>query len=69
MGATPLGTRKAAAGTTWTNLSGQLVDALVQWTAKTDQPIRAALASRPQPASQADRDRLVQSLNRFIEPG
>jgi hypothetical protein len=69
VGATPLGTRKAAAGTTWTNLSGQLVGALIDWTQKADKPLRAALASRPQPAAEADRTALVQWLNKFLEPG
>lgn len=69
VGATPLGTRKAAAGGTWTNLSGQLVDALIEWTRKADQPLRAALASRPQPAAEADRTALVQWLDKFLERG
>lgn len=46
-----------------------LVDALIDWKRKADQPLRAALASRPPPAAEADRTALVQWLDKFIEPG
>ena len=64
LGATPLGGRRVAAGGTWTSVTGAFADALVDWTRKADAPIRAALAARPSPASDADRDRLLQELGR-----
>jgi hypothetical protein len=64
LGATPLGARKVAAGGTWTTLTSALADAFVDWTRKADAPIRAALAARPSPASDADRDRLLHELGR-----
>ena len=64
LGATPLGARKVAAGGTWTSVTSKLAEAFVDWTRKADAPIRAALAARPSPVSDADRDRLLQELGR-----